>query len=149
MKVSSEIFQRKLNECLAGLSNVVCIADDILVYGKDKCEHDDMLNKLLIRCLEKNIKLNKTKCVLNTSNVDFLSHQITNEGLKASVKKTEAISKMAYPTDIEGVRRVLGSVNYLAKFLSNLSDVVEPLRRLTHKDISWSWSADPANTKML
>ena len=55
MKVSSEIFQRKLCECLAGLSNVVCIADDILVYGKDNSKHDEMLNKLLIRCVEKNI----------------------------------------------------------------------------------------------
>ena len=35
MKVSSEIFQRKLNECLAVLSNVACIADDILVFGKN------------------------------------------------------------------------------------------------------------------
>ena len=61
MKVSSEIFQRNLNECLAGLSNVVCIADDILVFGKNTEGHDKMLRKQLLRCSEKNIKLNKEK----------------------------------------------------------------------------------------
>ena len=74
MKVSSEIFQRKLNECLAGLSNVVCIADDILVFGKNTEEHNEMLQKLLLRCSEKNIKLNKEKCVFNTSTIEFLGH---------------------------------------------------------------------------
>ena len=33
LKVSSEIFQRKLNKVLSGLSSVICIADDLLVMG--------------------------------------------------------------------------------------------------------------------
>ena len=33
LKVSSEIFQRKLNKALSGLSSVICIADDLLVMG--------------------------------------------------------------------------------------------------------------------
>ena len=36
----SEIFHRKLNEFLTGLSNVVYIADDILVFGNNTEEHD-------------------------------------------------------------------------------------------------------------
>ena len=32
-------------------------------------------------------------------------------------------------------------MNYLSKFLSKLSELCEPLRRLTHKDVEWSWSA--------
>ena len=33
LKVSSEIFQRKLNEALSGLNSVICVADDLLVMG--------------------------------------------------------------------------------------------------------------------
>ena len=33
LKVSSEIFQRKLNEALSGLSSAICIADNLLVMG--------------------------------------------------------------------------------------------------------------------
>ena len=38
---------------------MVCIADDILVFGKNSKEHNEMLQKILLRCSEKNIKLNK------------------------------------------------------------------------------------------
>ena len=84
-----------------GLSNVVCIADAILVFGKNTEEHDEMLQKLLLRCSEKNIKLNKEKCVFNTSKISFLSHVITCNGLEASKKKTDAVSMMSVPIDKE------------------------------------------------
>ena len=31
MKVSSDIFQRKLNESLEALNGIVCVADDVLI----------------------------------------------------------------------------------------------------------------------
>ena len=34
----------------------------------------------------------------------------------------------------------LGFVQYLAKSLTNLSDVIEPLRKLTKQDMKWKWS---------
>ena len=47
---------------------------------------------------------------------------------------------MKQPDDVGGVRRVLGTVNYLAKFLSHLSQVSEPLRQLTEKDKLYVWN---------
>ena len=47
IKVSSEIFQKHLNQVLEGLVGVVCIADDIVVYrrgetmGEAQRDHDD------------------------------------------------------------------------------------------------------------
>ena len=38
---------------------------------------------------------------------------------------------MKQPSDVAGVRRILGTVNYLAKFLPHLSQVSKPLRQLT------------------
>jgi len=47
---------------------------------------------------------------------------------------------MGRPSDVAAVRRLVGLVNYLSKFLSQLSELCEPLRRLTHKGVEWSWS---------
>ena len=33
-------------------------------------------------------------------------------------------------------------VKYLSKFLSDLSQTCEPIRRLTHKDVQWSWTKE-------
>ena len=46
---------------------------------------------------------------------------------------------MQYPTDVQGVQRVLGVANYLAKFTPKLSTVCEPLRRLQDKDSVFDW----------
>ncbi len=47
---------------------------------------------------------------------------------------------MPKPTDVRGVQRLLGMVNYLAKFCPHLSDQCEELRQLTHKDCEWTWT---------
>ena len=52
---------------------------------------------------------------------------------------------MTRPTDVERVQRINGVVNYLAKFLPKLSDVTEPIRQLTRKDVPWNWSASQEN----
>ena len=39
----------------------------------------------------------------------------------------------------EDVQRLLGSVNYLAKFVRHLSNIMQPLRRLLDKDTEWCW----------
>ena len=67
---------------------------------------------------------------------------ITCDGLHASKKKTDAVSMMSDLINKEGVRRVLGTEKYLSKFLPNLANVVEPLRRLTHNDVVWIWKKE-------
>ena len=52
---------------------------------------------------------------------------------------------MTQPTDVEGVQRINGFVNYLAKFLPKLSDVTEPIRQLTRKDVPWNWAESQEN----
>jgi len=59
--VSSEIFQKKLLEALDGLSNVICIADDVIIYSRNNVKHEKHLKNFLTRC-KKRIKVNKKNC---------------------------------------------------------------------------------------
>ena len=78
-------------------------------------DHDAKLLKLLDRYRDRNF--------------------LTPEGVKPDPWKVDAILKMERPNDVAAVRRLAGLVNYLSKFLSKLSELFEPLRRLTHKDV--------------
>ena len=69
----------------------------------------------------------------------FIGHILTPDGLKPDPKKVEAINDMPHPTDVQSLRRFLGMVTYLAKFLPCLSDETEVLRKLTEKDAEWCW----------
>ena len=46
---------------------------------------------------------------------------------------------MPNPADIAGIQRCVGFVNYLSKFVPNLSELCKPLRQLTLSDVQWSW----------
>ena len=47
---------------------------------------------------------------------------------------------MPAPTDKKGVERLLGTVNYLGKFIPNLASLNEPIRVLLRKDIEFQCS---------
>ena len=65
---------------------------------------------------------------------------MTRNELKADHKKVEAIIKMVQPADVPAVERFLGLVKYLSKFLQDLLELCEPLRRLTHRKTEWNWT---------
>lgn len=68
--MSSEIFQKRVNQALAGFEGVLHIVDDVLVYGVGQIEeqattdHDRKLIKLLKRCQLQGIGLNPDKLKL-------------------------------------------------------------------------------------
>jgi len=103
-------------------------------------DHDKNLRSLLERCQERNIKLNREKFGFKCPQVPFIGHLLTSEGLKPDPKKVEAICSMPKPEDVQAVQRFVNTVKYLSRFLEDLSDMSEPLRRLTHKDVPWEWS---------
>ncbi|CAB3995988.1 Hypothetical predicted protein [Paramuricea clavata] len=146
-QVSSEI-QRKLNEALVGLNGVICIADDLVVYGSGNtreeadADHEQNLLALQERCAKKRVKLNDEKTVLKQTEIKYMGHLITNEGVKADKSKVEAILDMPAPTDVHGVKRLCGMIQYLAKFLPNLAGDLQPIRELTKKDVEWNWSTE-------
>jgi len=90
----------------------------------------------------RNLKLNREKLQLKCSETTFIGHMLTPEGVKPDPSKVKAILKMERPSDIAAVRRLVGLTSYLSKFLSQLSELCEHLRRLTHKGIEWSCSAE-------
>ena len=146
LSVSSEIFQKRLLQALEGLTGLACIADDVLLYGVGESleeatvDHDRNLTQLLERCKAKSIKLNHEKMELRVPQLDLMGHRLTRQGLKPDPSKVEAILKLQPPKNKLEVQRLNGTVNYLAKFLPQLSQVTQPLRNLTHQDSEWCWT---------
>ena len=67
------MFQCKFDEIFSDMLNVFGIVDDILVTGYDENEadHDAAVHKVLQRCKEVNLKLNKEKCHFRCTSVPF------------------------------------------------------------------------------
>ena len=145
--MSSEIFQKRVNQALEGLEGIRNITYDILIYGvgdenEARIDHDRKLEALLNRCRERGVVLNKNKLKLHISEVSFMGHIFSKEGLKIDPDKVKAILEMPRPEDVEGVQRLNGFVNYLAKFLPRLADQMEPIRRLTRQHTEFEWAEE-------
>ena len=145
---AGEIFQSRLDQAIDNLEGVKTVTDDILVIGNGDslteaiADHDAKMKQLLDRCRERGVKLNGTK----QTSVPYIGHVLTSAGVKPDPAKIE----VERPTNVEGVCRIMGTINYFAKFLPQLSDVSEPLRQLTKKDVVFVWDQvhDQAFTKL-
>ncbi|KAL6471870.1 hypothetical protein MHYP_G00205200 [Metynnis hypsauchen] len=117
-----EVFQHRLTQALDLLPGVRTIADDILIIGEGENEegavrdHDVKLRKLLDRCRERNIKLNADKFKLRQSEVPYIGHRLTSEGLKIDPEKSRAIAEMPSPTDVKGLERLLVATAPVLKY---------------------------------
>ena len=68
--------------------------------------------------------------------------QKQREGLSADPSKIKATAKLKTPTSVLEVQQLGGMVNYLARYLPRLSEVMIPLNKLTRKYTEWSWGAE-------
>ena len=92
------------------------------------------------RCGERNFKLNPSKLRFKQQKVKYIGHIFTADGNLPDPDKVEAITKMPRPRDKAEVRRFLGMINCMAKFLPKLSELSEPLRNLTKEETQFVWS---------
>ncbi|KAK7098152.1 hypothetical protein V1264_002510 [Littorina saxatilis] len=144
--VSSELFQKRLDQALEGLRGVIGVSDEIIVYGEgedDKSateDHDINLTALLNCCKALGMRINPEKAEFQKKEISFLGHLINSQGLPIDPEKVEAVLKMPKSQNVEDVRRFCGFVNYLSKFLPKLPDTLEPIRQLTRQVVQWTWT---------
>ena len=102
-------------------------------------DHDRKLLALLERCHQRHINLNKDKTKFKLPQLSYVGHVISVEGLKPDPAKVEAILNMPPPNDKQGLRRVMGMMNYLQKCALGLSELTTPIRALLKDDAEFVW----------
>ncbi|OWZ07728.1 hypothetical protein PHMEG_00019843 [Phytophthora megakarya] len=95
--------------------------DDICFGGTTFDDCLDTLDKLLARFEECRISVSFTKSIFCQSKVDFLSHEVSPEGIRADPKKMTAITKVSYPKSKKGMQQFLGSLNYYSRFIQDFA----------------------------
>ncbi|GFN82395.1 hypothetical protein PoB_000890100 [Plakobranchus ocellatus] len=93
---AAEIFQEVIRQTLNGLSGVINVSDDILVYGKSKEVHNQNLRKVLERLRSKNLTLNKKKFEFMKPSREFLENFFSAEVFKPCPSKLQKIYTQVY-----------------------------------------------------
>ncbi|GBN78451.1 Retrovirus-related Pol polyprotein from transposon 17.6 [Araneus ventricosus] len=78
---------------------------------------------------------------------DITSHTLSSDRIACDKTKLEPILSMSKPEDKQRLHRYLGMINYLSKFLPNLSTLIAPLRELIKNNTDRLWGPSYDITK--
>ena len=98
-------FQRLMQNCLGELNLTYCLIylDDVIVYSKTPEEHLQRMRVIFDRLCEHGLKLKPTKCDLFRTELIYLAHHVSKDGVKPSKKNVTSIVACSPPktyTDI-------------------------------------------------
>ena len=114
-----EFFQKQMSAILAGLEGVLCLMDDILVFGKDRAEHDKRLYMAMNQVQQAGVTLNAEKCEFWKDKLTFLGHIVSKQGISPDPDKLKAIAEIPSPTTVTELRRFMGMATNWASSLLN------------------------------
>ena len=137
-------FQRLMDRVIQGLEYTTALAylDDVIVFGRSIDETIDRLIVVLERLRSANLKLKAKKCLLFQTEVKYLGHVISAEGVATDPDKIKAVVEWHPPRTVKQVRGFLGMVNYYNRFIKNLAELADPLHRITKKNAKFVWGKE-------
>ena len=125
-------FQCLMETCLGEMHLKWCIIylHDIIVFSKTPEEHTERLRGVFEKLAIAGLRLKPSKCKFFKSQVTYLGHIVSKEGIEADPKKHKAIKNWLVPKTVTEVRSFLGFTNYYCKFIPKYAQVARPINQL-------------------
>ena len=129
-------FQRLMENYLGDLHLNWCIIylNDIIIYSKTPEEHVKRLEAVFRKLSKAGLKLKPSKCEFFKSEITYLGHIVSSEGIATDPKKIKVIQLWPRPETVPQVRKFTGLTNYYRKFIHNYAKVAKPLHQLVSGD---------------
>ena len=143
MALMNNVFKKELDNF------IIVYLDDILIYSKTKEEHYKHLKIALSHLRENKLYAKMSKCTFLATEVEYLGHKLSHNGISVEEQKVEAVKNWPRPSSKKSVQSFLGFVNYYRRFIENCSHISKPLTELTQNvPFQWNPSAEESFQKL-
>jgi len=123
LKNAGATYQRSMNFIFHEFIDklVEIYIDDVVVKSVDFIKHLANLRKVLECTRKHGLKMNPNKCAFGVSAAQFLGFMVHQRGIEISRRSIDAIGKIVAPTNKSELQSLIGKINFIRRFISNLS----------------------------
>ena len=126
-------FQRLMDSVFHGLPFVTTYIDDVLIHSSSEKQHKEHLKTVFQRLTDAGLTLRGTKCQIGMSQVYYLGHIFTGQGMQPDPKKVSSVQDWPTPTDVTTLRQFIGLASYYRRYIKKFAEIANPLHNLTQK----------------
>lgn len=117
LRNAAQTFQRLIHEVLRGLPFAFAYLDDVVIASPSEAEHMKHLTTVFQRFRENNLTINVSKSEFGLTELKFLGHIITKNGIRPLPERVEALLKVPRPKVVKELKKFLAMLNFYRRFL--------------------------------
>ena len=116
-------FQRTMEQCIGELNLKICLIylDNLIAYSQNEEDHVSRLRQVFEKLRISGLKLKPEKCKLFQSEITYLGHEVSADGIRPSKANIETIRNMEPPDSYTGIRRYVNMVGHYRRFIKNFA----------------------------
>lgn len=144
LKTAPATFQRLIDRFRSGLQHVSMVAylDDLIILSPTFETHLRDLKEVFERLTLFKLTLNRPKCTFGNTEVEYLGHILTQNGIAPNPEKIRAIARLPAPKNVKQLLTFLQTCSWFRRFVERFSEVARPLSSLTKKKATWEWGPE-------
>ena len=124
-------FQRMMAKLLHGIKGCLVFIDDIIFFADTWDEHQRILEEVLCRIQDADLKIKRSKSQFGKESVEFLGHIVSAKGIHPNPVKVQAVQNFPTPSSFSDVRAFVGMASYYRRHVRNFTDIAASLHDLT------------------
>eukprot|EP01034_Spumella_vulgaris_P022119 gene22119-28222_t len=115
----------------------IVLFDNFLILADSYEDAYQKLERVLDRCIERNIFLKFSKSWLGVPEVTFFGYVCRHGSYQLSQQRIESVLAIAFPQNTKQLQSFMGTALFFKPFIPHYSTLAAPLNDMGHKDFNW------------
>ena len=130
----------KVNPLAATADFAQVFIDDILAFSKIAEEHVGHVNIVIDALHQDSLLIRMSKCSWGQTELPYLGHIVSKDGIKVDPKMIEAVASWPEPTNLNEIQQFLAVTNFFRKYIQGYTNSTMPLTVLLKKNTPCYWN---------
>ena len=105
-----------------------------MIFSKSAEEHIEHVKTVIFVLRQQSILVTMSECVWGRTELPYLGHNVSEDGIKVDPKRVQAVADWPEPTSLNEIQQFLGLTILFRKYIQGYSTLTGPLTGLLRKN---------------